>query len=180
MGRPFPHGLQISSVHRGFLHSPLTRPHPSYRSLLHGWPLLGRPQEGLLPQTAEPGPWACALRKAMTVNVTPRCSEDETTRQQCADLEALGSRTEPARREAAAGSRAWGKESRPEEAWRFLPGQWALSVKCRAEGQDVGVQGASHWPGHHEVALRPWLQKRNTPCQDQPLQSWFWGPRSTL
>ena len=86
-GRPFPHGLQISSVHRGLPHSPLTRPHPSYRSLLPGWPLLGRPREGLLPQTAEPGLWACARREAVTVNVTLRCSEDETTRQKCADLE---------------------------------------------------------------------------------------------
>lgn len=48
-------------------------------------------------------------------------------------------------------------------------------MKRWAERQDVGVQGVSHWPGHHEVALWPWLQRRNTPCQSRALQSWFWG-----
>ena len=72
----------------GFLNFPLT-PNPlpaSCGSLGVGWHPLGRPQEGLLPQTAEPGPRACGLWKALTVNMTPKCFENKTIGQQCVNV----------------------------------------------------------------------------------------------
>ena len=114
LGRPFPHCPMGSRSPKSTVDS-CTRPSPDL-TLPTDLCYMGGPcweaTGGSSPQTAEPGPCACAQRKAVTVDVTLRRSEDETTRQQCADLE-----------------RSWGKDRAGPEGG-----------SCREQGLGKGIQ----------------------------------------
>lgn len=150
---------------------------------------MGRPQEGLLPQTAEPGPRAWGLCKALNVTMTPRCSENETIWQPCASFESSGEqdRAGPGRRDAAAGGTAWCKESRPEEAaWRFLPlllwvGQGAGrgSSGCQAPARPPRGRSLGS-PGCRGGERRPRELLNTQPLARASATLALWVPRSTV